>query len=92
MDPDRRAMLLQKSLDAGDRARATNEQNVWMISSQSKPGLWYRVGPQMCQCEWWTQRQTPCRHIVRADAETAREQQALNLVARLYAERAEAGL
>jgi len=55
---------LQQSLDAGDRVRATNHPDYWLVSSQSRPGFWHATSLAYCDCHAHAYRGI-CRHRVR---------------------------
>jgi len=71
LSTERRNHLLRKSIDAGDRVRQDRRNpDVWLVSSSTHANVWYRVrNGQSCGCEWFRQRETACRHMVRISYE-----------------------
>jgi transposase len=56
-----------KALEIAARTRITFDGSAWSVPSQSGAGA-YRVtlGPDGCQCEDFTLRREPCKHVVAA--------------------------
>ncbi len=57
-----------KGLEIAARANIAFVDGYWLVPSQSKPGLFYRVTiePPFCECPNFQDTQKPCKHVIAA--------------------------
>lgn len=59
--------LRDRSLELGDEVRRDRKDpNIWLVSSHTYPGVWYRVNAEeaTCGCEGFKHHKN-CRHLCR---------------------------
>jgi hypothetical protein len=63
MDDDRRLTSAARLVLDGKLSR---RRESWWVESESRPGVFYRVGPFGCACGDWARRQpaSGCKHMV----------------------------
>src|SRR5689334_19677667 len=57
-----------KALEIAARHKIACEDGVWLVPSQTAPSKKYRVTlkPVSCECEDFSLRQEPCKHVIAA--------------------------